>query len=416
MFHSNNSFFRFLIFQEFCNLLISQNESNLQEGKPLVCRVGYGQIFLNSLFEFSWRPFLKMVSILIHCMGREYPSQYKQNPKNENTLSTHLHSGHGQMDGFSLLPSSRRSPYGDYLIDIGLNLLDDMFFGFYNGNQKHPEDVQNVITRAKSMGVVKCIITCGSIADSAKCLTFLENMPRESALYMTVGIHPTRCDDFQRGEDLVIEELSSKIEQALSSKDIVAIGECGLDYDRLEFCGKELQRIGFLRQLELAERYNLPLFLHDRNTDGDFLAIMTEYLPRLRCGGVVHSFTGTLSEMTAYTSLGLYIGVNGCSLKTEESLSVVAQIPLSHILLETDAPWCGIKNTHASKRYIKTEFPTRKREKYEVGVLVKDRSEPCQMVHVLEVVAAIKGINIEDLAKIVYENTLRLFPLLKNDE
>ena len=230
------------------------------------------------------------------------------------------------------------------------------------------------------------------------------------SLSMTVGIHPTRSSIFIEGqEEIIISQLIEIIENSLEKNHIVALGECGLDYDRLEYCDKEKQRISFISQLNLAERYQLPLFLHDRNTSGDFLAIMTEYLPKLPAGGVVHSFTGTLSEMESYITLGLYIGINGCSLKTHENLEVVRAIPIERLLLETDSPYCGIKNTHASKSLIRTEFPSKKKEKFEKGCLIKDRSEPCMIIQVLEVVASLKEIEPTQLAQIVYENTMRLF-------
>lgn len=316
------------------------------------------------------------------------------------------------MEGFCVesQPNCQQQPYGDKLIDIGLNLLDDMFFGKYNEKQKHPEDIQDVLKRSRSLGVVKSIVTCGSLDDSRKCINFFNNMVEwHDNLSMTVGIHPTRCNVFNGDVSLVSEELVQMINHAKERRYIVALGECGLDYDRLEFCGKETQRIGFLAQLNLAESYNLPLFLHERNTSGDFLAIMTEYFPRLPAGGVVHSFTGTLEEMEAYVTLGLYIGINGCSLKTQDNLDVLRQIPLNRLLLETDAPWCGIKNTHASKALVTTEFPTKKREKFEKGWIIKDRMEPCMIVQILEVVARLKEMDPHELCQIVYENTMRLF-------
>jgi TatD DNase family protein len=318
------------------------------------------------------------------------------------------------MEGFCTesMPRCSPAPYGHNLIDIGLNLLDEMFFGVYNEKQKHPEDIQDILKRSSSLGVIKSIITCGSLDDTKKCITFLENMTNESqnSLSMTVGIHPTRCNPFQNNDvNKIMDEINEMINLAKEKNFIVAIGECGLDYDRLQFCDKETQRIGFLAQLSLAETHSLPLFLHDRNTAGDFLAIMTEYLPRLPAGGVVHSFTGTLNEMESYVTLGLYIGVNGCSLKTQENLDVVRQIPLDRLLLETDAPWCGIKNSHVSKAYVTTEFPSKKREKYEKGWMIKDRMEPCMIVQVLEVVARIKGMEPTELSRIVYDNTMKLF-------
>ena len=69
------------------------------------------------------------------------------------------------MEGFCLesTPNCSECPYGNKLIDIGLNLLDDMFFGQYNGKQRHAEDIQDILHRANSMGVMKCIVTAGNV-------------------------------------------------------------------------------------------------------------------------------------------------------------------------------------------------------------------------------------------------------------
>lgn len=315
------------------------------------------------------------------------------------------------MDGFSSDggPCCGARPYGS-LCDIAANLLDDMFRGVYNGKKKHEEDIDAVLARAASMGVDRIITASGSVEESAQSRDMISGRVEKVDLYYTVGVHPTRSGVFnEETRESVIESLKRLIEEGSATGRVVAVGECGLDYDRIEFCGKELQRIGFAEQLQLASLYDLPLLLHDRNTEGDFLTMIRENIHKLRRGGVVHSCTGSMEEMIAYSELGLCIGVNGCSLKTAENLSVVAAIPLHLILLETDAPWCGIKNTHASKPSVRTDFPTKKNHQYISGYMVKDRCEPCHLINVLEAVAAVRSMDPTELAAQVRQNTDELF-------
>ena len=83
----------------------------------------------------------------------------------------------------------------------------------------------------------------------------------------------------------------------------------------------------------------LPLFLHSRAASEDFERLLAPRLEKLPRGGLVHSFTGTMEEMNRLVALGVDIGVNGCSLKTEENLEVVKAMPLDRIQIETDGPW-----------------------------------------------------------------------------
>lgn len=80
-------------------------------------------------------------------------------------------------------------------------------------------------------------------------------------------------------------------------------------------------------------------------------------------------------------------GINGCSLKTEENLAVMAQIPVGRLLLETDSPYCDVRPSHAGKRYVSTTHPAKDKKKYDEGMLVKGRNEPCNIVSVFEVVS-----------------------------
>ena len=132
---------------------------------------------------------------------------------------------------------------------------------------------------------------------------------------------------------------------ALESKEAglaVAFGEIGLDYDRLFLTGKEQQLKYFELQLDLAIEVQLPLFLHSRAATEDFESLVAKRLPQLPRKGLVHSFTGTLEEMKRLVDLGLDVGVNGCSLKTEENLAVVKELPLERLQIETDGPWVSI--------------------------------------------------------------------------
>jgi TatD DNase family protein len=97
------------------------------------------------------------------------------------------------------------------------------------------------------------------------------------------------------------------------------------------------------------------MYLHNRNTGSDFFDIIKANRKRFSTG-VVHSFTGTIEEMEHILALDLYIGINGCSLRDENSLEIVKKIPLDKLMIETDAPYCEIRNTHPGRKFVKTVF------------------------------------------------------------
>ncbi|KAG9160441.1 hypothetical protein Leryth_008830 [Lithospermum erythrorhizon] len=321
------------------------------------------------------------------------------------------------------------------MIDIAVNLTDGMFKGIYNGKQYHVADIQAVLSRAWRAGVDRIIVTGGSLEESREALAIAE---MDARLFCTVGVHPTRCKEFdesgdpenhfqallslakegiQKGKSCVHPTFSFSsllcvylfLSYFVSNK-VVAIGECGLDYDRLHFCPSDIQKKYFEKQFDLAYATKLPMFLHMRAAADDFCEIVGQQQDRF-CAGVAHSFTGNADERDKLLSFpNIYIGVNGCSLKTSENLDVVKGIPVERMMIETDSPYCEIKNTHAGISHVKSSWPSKKKERHDLECIVKGRNEPCLVRQVLEVVAGCKGIaDIRQLSKTLYHNTCRVF-------
>lgn len=125
-----------------------------------------------------------------------------------------------------------------------------------------------------------------------------------------MGCHPTRCNEFEESGDAE-GYLKSMENLATHNRDkIVAIGEMGLDYDRVNFCPKDIQKQYFEMQLSLCSTLKLPMFLHCRNASEDFVNILRKHKDTLT-EGVVHSFDGNPEEANSILQLGLFIGING---------------------------------------------------------------------------------------------------------
>ncbi|KAK2739094.1 hypothetical protein FQN57_006660 [Myotisia sp. PD_48] len=288
-------------------------------------------------------------------------------------------------------------------IDIGVNLGDPVFRGVYNGKKVHDDDLQDVIERAIEAGCRKFMVTGSDLHESR----LVVELAREHSgvCYATVGVHPCQAklfDSYPKGPEKYLQEIKTLALEAKESGHAVAFGEIGLDYDRLFLSPKDQQLKYFEAQLDLAVDIQMPLFLHSRAASEDFERLIAPRLEKLPKGGLVHSFTGTMEEMQRMVALGLDIGVNGCSLKTEENIEVVKAMPLDRIQIETDGPWCEIRPSHASFKHIQSApgIPASyKKEKWQKGCMVKGRNEPVAISRVAEVIASVKGIPVEEVCE-----------------
>ncbi|MBE6750881.1 MAG: TatD family deoxyribonuclease [Ruminococcaceae bacterium] len=169
------------------------------------------------------------------------------------------------------------------------------------------------------------IVTCGCDEQSSiKALQMAEN---QDFVYAAVGVHPGNIEN---------ETDLSFVERLCANKKCVAIGEIGLDYYWTQDNKPEQKRV-FAKQLELANKLNLPVLVHDREAHADTLEFLKQYKPK----GVVHSFSGSVEMAEELLKIGMYIGVSGViTFKNAKKLpDVVKMLPEDRILLETDAPY-----------------------------------------------------------------------------
>ena len=220
------------------------------------------------------------------------------------------------------------------LIDIGVNLAHDSY----------DADRDEVIARAHAAGVVQMMVTGSSLASTARAIELARAHP--GRLFATAGVHPHHATEL--GE-ATLAELAALAQHP----EVVAIGECGLDYFR-DLSPRAAQQQAFHRQLELAAQTGKPVFLHQRDAHGDFCAILREHAAHWR--GVAHCFTGAAAELESYLQLGLAIGITGwiCDERRGSHLAaLMPQIAPERLLLETDAPYLlprDLKPRPASRR------------------------------------------------------------------
>ena len=299
------------------------------------------------------------------------------------------------------------------LFDVALNLADPMFKGIYRGKSGHANDFIYILKRAVVCNVCNFLLTGTNLESSKQ----VQLMATQISSYSTAGIHPTHAKEYKRDFEGIRSLLTeNKTVPFENQRIIVAIGECGLDYDRLHFAEKEEQLLCFERHFDLAFEFQLPMFLHLRAADDDFLEMVAKNRSKFS-RGVVHSFDGPLHTMKSLVDLDLFIGINGCSLKTAENINVVKEIPINRLLIETDAPWCDLRPSHASYPYLQKDLAIRmenlgipsfksiKKEKFVLGEMVKSRNEPSNLYQILFIIANIKEMDVNLLAETIFNNT-----------
>jgi TatD DNase family protein len=249
------------------------------------------------------------------------------------------------------------------LVDIGANLTHPAF----------RDDLPDVLDRARKAGIVQCIVTGTSVEESQSALRL--------GLPSTAGVHPhhaRECD----------EQTVPRLRELARHPRVVAIGECGLDFNR-NYSPHPDQEKWFIAQLELAAEVKKPLFLHSRDAFPRFTEILEQH--RIQ-NAVAHCFTGDKAELHSYLDLGLYIGVTGwiCDERRgRHLLELVRDIPRDRLLLETDSPYLTPRDLRPQPR--------------------ARRNEPAFLPHILATVARALGRPAAEVAAETTRNAARLF-------
>lgn len=282
------------------------------------------------------------------------------------------------------------------LVDIGANLQHKSF------NNK---ELENVIERAKAAGVFKIMVTGTSVQGSQESLRLSRLYP--GFLYSTAGVHPHDAKHFDA-------ETLGKLESLASEPECVAIGECGLDFNR-NFSPQEDQLSAFESQVQLACKLKKPLFIHEREASADMVRILTKYKETLP-PAVIHCFTGTIEEAKTYFNMGLYVGLTGFLWKDKAENGVQADLkakdfPLERLMVETDSPFMFPKVDNK-------KLPLEIREKiseHAKNFLFKycsfHRNEPCSLAATTELIAAFMSVPASEVAFNTTVNAVKVFGL-----
>lgn len=254
------------------------------------------------------------------------------------------------------------------LIDTHSHLYDEAF----------DEDIDIVINNALEKGVAKIILPAIDTSTLERQKKLSASYP--DIFYQMIGVHPTSIkEDYRKELDVVYNEISTNADS------YVAIGEIGLDYYWDTTFAHE-QQTALITQIEWANKYQKPVALHVRNAYAEIFEVLEKHSVDRR--GVLHCFSGTLSDAKKAVDMGYMLGIGGVvTFKKNELAKIVAELPLQNILLETDAPYLA---------------PTPYRGK---------RNESAYVLNVAQMVAEIKNTSLEHVAETTLQNAIELFAI-----
>ncbi len=193
-------------------------------------------------------------------------------------------------------------------------------------------------------------------------------------IFVTIGYHPDQVDVYS-DDDL------KELEELLLHPKVIGVGEIGLDY-HYEKDKREKQIELFEKQLEIAERFKLPVVIHSRDATLDTINTLKKYHVK----GVIHSFSGSLETAREYIKIGFLLGVNGViTFKNSNVKEVYKEIPLEYIILETDSPYL-------------TPEPNRGKQ-----------NNPSYIIDIAKYICELKNISLEELSRITNDNIKRLY-------
>ena len=233
----------------------------------------------------------------------------------------------------------------------------------------------DLISTAMQQGVDRFVLPAVQFSGFAKVADLAQTFPSICPAY---GLHPYWIATHQAAD---LDALDDWLHQQTA----VAVGECGLDY-YLKELDKDKQRLFFERQIELAKQHQLPLILHVRGAVQDVFDLLRKHN---YFKAVMHSFSGSLEQARQITAAGVYLGFGGAITyaRATKLRTVVAEIPLQHLLVETDAP----------------DQP--------VSTAVDAINRPENLLDVVRAMAEIKGVEATEVATVTQNNCQQLFEL-----